>query len=65
MKSLEVTRRIPEGLKSCRGEERYRGLVSMAGFLVVPKAGETGFGVVNFFDRIVTSRSDFPVAAQL
>ena len=37
----------------------------MAGCLVVPKAGETGFRVVNFSDRIVTSPSDLPVAAQL
>ena len=37
----------------------------MAGFLVVLKAGETGFRVVNFSDRIVTSRSDLAVAAQL
>ena len=37
----------------------------MACFVVVPKAGETGFGVVNFFDIIVMSRSDLPVAAQL
>ena len=37
----------------------------MGGSLVVPKAGETGFGVVKFFYRIVTSRSDLPVAAQL
>ena len=37
----------------------------MAGFLVVPKAVETGFGVVNFSDRIVMSRSDLAVAALL
>ena len=37
----------------------------MAGSLVVPKVVETGFGVVNFSDRIVMSRSDLAVAALL
>ena len=37
----------------------------MACSLVVPKVVETGFGVVNFSDRIVMSRSDLPVAALL
>ena len=37
----------------------------MACSLVVPKAVETGFGVVNFSDRIGMLRSEIPVAAQL
>ena len=39
--------------------------IGMACWLVVPKAVESGFGVVNFSDRIVMSRSGLPVAAQL
>ena len=65
--TLLVTKRILEPLKSCKGLREVEGTceIGLACSVVVLKAGEFGFGVVNLSDRIFTSRSDLPVAAQL